>query len=212
LTLLKEKSLYNHTQILPLSLSIQSKELIMTLSSNILSIFFALSLMLLNTASQARPIDDEKRQLIDNILKQTGTTNVIPLMTNQLTSEILNLLKKKNVPLDQNLVSLVKDEASTVMYEEFILSNKFNEIFYELYDEYFSIEQLKDIAAFYDSSAGKRILSAMSDISRRSMEQAQEHSKGIGSKVQKRLMERFDEHEKQKQANTAQTNKPPNPL
>ncbi len=122
-------------------------------------------------------------------------------MTNQLVGEILGILKKKDVPLDQNLVSLVQAEAKTVMYEEFILTNKFNDIFYELYDEYFSIEQLKEIAAFYSSSAGKRALSVMPDISRRSMELAQEHSKGIGTKVQQRLMKRFDEYEKQQSPN-----------
>jgi hypothetical protein len=156
--------------------------------------------------AQARPIPEDKRVLIDDILKQTGTANVIPLMTNQLVGEILAVLKKKEVPLDQNLVALVQSEAKTVMYEEFILSNKFNEIFYALYDEHFSTKQLNEISRFYNSAAGQRALKAMPDISRRSMEQAKEHSRGIGTKVQQRLMKRFDEHEEQqKQAEISTT-------
>lgn len=170
----------------------------MTLSSKIIVACITLCFIFFNGLTQADPIPANKRQLIDDILEQTGTTNVIPLMTNQLSREILSLLKKKNVPIDQNLVALVQSEAKTVMYEEFILNNKFNDIFYGLYDEYFSIEELKEIAVFYNSSAGKRALSVMPDISRRSMEQAKEHSKGIGSKVQQRLMKRFDEFEQQK--------------
>lgn len=169
----------------------------MTSSLKKLLTCLAFSLILFNTFAHARPIADDKRVVIDEILSQTGTANVISLMTRQLAGEILDVLKNKNVPLDQNLVALVQTESNTVMYEEFILSNKFNEIFYELYDEYFSTEQLKDLAAFYRSSAGKRSLSVMSEISRRSMEQAQEHSKGIGLKVQQRLMQRFDEYEQQ---------------
>ena len=167
--------------------------------SKIIIACIALSFILPSTTIQARPIPENKRLLIDDILKLTGTSNVIPLMTNQLTVEILTILKKKDVPLDQNLVALVQSEANTVMYEEFILNNKFNDIFYELYDEHFTTEELKEIATFYNSSAGKRALIAMPDISRRSMEQAKEHSKGIGSKVQQRLMKRFDEFEKQKE-------------
>lgn len=144
---------------------------------------------------QARVISAEKRELIDQIIQQTGTAKVLPLMTNQLTNEILKLLQKKDVKIDKNLIALVQKEAKTVMYEEFVLSNKFNEIFYELYDEYFTAAQLKDIVTFYDSSAGAKLLTAMPEISRRSMTLAQEHSQGIGLKVQQRLMQRFDEAE-----------------
>tara|TARA_R110001592_G_scaffold361805_1_gene673713 strand:+ start:3496 stop:4050 length:555 start_codon:yes stop_codon:yes gene_type:complete len=170
------------------------------------SILLTLCLILLNTHVHARIISEDKKLLIDIILKQTGTTNVIPLMTNQLSGEILSILKKKDVPLDQNLVTLVQSEAKTVMYEEFILSNKFNEIFYALYDEHFSLEQLKELVAFYDTSTGKKLLSVMPDISRRSMEQAQEHSKGIGSKVQQNLIKRFDEYEQVSEKTSKKTN------
>lgn len=141
---------------------------------------------------QARSIPDSKRQLIDTIMKQTGTAKALPLLTNQLSGEILNMLNGKNVPMDQHLIHLVQQESKTVVYEEFVLSNKFNEIFYELYDEYFTEAQLQEIASFYASSTGKRLLGIMPEISRRSIEVAQEHSKGIGHKVQQRLLKRFD--------------------
>lgn len=162
--------------------------------SNWLCLIIILSCIQIN--AHARAIPDSKRQLIDIIIQQTGTEKALTLMTNQLSGEILSLLKQKNVNIDQNLIMLVQTEAKTVIYEDFVLSNKFNDIFYELYDEYFSEPQLKDIVTFYDSSAGKKLLSAMPDIGRRSLSMAQEHSKGIGSKVQQRLMKRFDEVEK----------------
>lgn len=145
--------------------------------------------------AQARVIAPEKRELIDQIIQQTGTAKILPLMTKQLVSEILKLLQSKEVNIDNSLVALVQKEANTVMYEEFVLSNKFNEIFYALYDEYFTAGQLKTIVTFYDSSAGARLLTVMPQISQRSMALAQEHSQGIGLKVQQRLMKRFDEVE-----------------
>ena len=163
-------------------------------------VFFGLVLMLSHTAALARPISAEKRELIDIIIEQTGASKFVPLMTGQLTNEIITLLQSKDVTVDRNLATLIQKEAKTVMYEEFILSNKFNDIFYELYDEYFTAKQLKVIAAFYESTAGSRILKVMPDISRRSMELAQEHSQGIGLKVQQRLMKRFDEAEKRFEA------------
>ena len=150
--------------------------------------------------AQTRPVSEPKRQAIDQILQQTGAKNALALMTRQLTGEILGLLKTKNVPVDENLARLVDHEAKKVIYEDFVLNNQFNEIFYALYDEYFSVEELREIAKFYDSPSGKRLLAAMPEISRRSLEAAQEKSKGIGYKVQQRLMQRFDEAEQKIQA------------
>jgi len=161
----------------------------------LLLLSFAFSLQ-----AQSRPITAQKRQAIDSILQQTGAKNALALMTRQLTGEILGVLKSKNVPIDQDLVKLVEHEAKKVIYEDFVLNNQFNEIFYALYDEHFSIDELKEIARFYNSPTGKRLLAAMPEISRRSMEAAQEQSKGIGYKVQQRLMQRFDEAEQKMQA------------
>lgn len=169
----------------------------------ILSVFIICLLTYSN--AQARVIALEKRELIDQIIQQTGTAKILPLMTKQLISEILKLLQSKDVNIDENLVALVQKEANTVMYEEFVLSNKFNEIFYELYDEYFTVAQLKTIVTFYDSSAGARLLTVMPQISQRSMALAQEHSKGIGLKVQQRLMKRFDEVEAKMNAQKSET-------
>jgi hypothetical protein len=148
-----------------------------------------------NIQAQTRPITEAKRKAIDSILQQTGAKNALSLMGRQLTGEILTVLKSKNVPMDEDLIKLVDQEARKVIYEDFVLNNQFNEIFYTLYDEYFSVEELQEIARFYNSPTGKRLLAAMPEISRRSLEVSQEKSKGIGYKVQQRLMQRFDEAE-----------------
>ncbi len=145
--------------------------------------------------AQARTIPEAKRIAIDSILKQTGAQNTLGLMTQQLTSEILGVLQNRGVRLDEDLIKLVEHEAKKVIYEEFVLNNQFNEIFYSLYDEYFSTDELKEIARFYNSSTGRRLLLALPEISQRSMNATREQSAGIGSKVQQRLMQRFDEAE-----------------
>lgn len=160
-----------------------------------LSIILLLCCSAMSAYSESRPIAEAKRKAIDSILQQTGAKNALNLMSRQLTAEILEVLRSKNVPLNEDLILLVDQEARTVIYEDFILNNQFNEIFYALYDEYFTLEELEEIANFYTSKTGKRLLVLMPEISRRSLEASQEKSKGIGYKVQQRLMQRFDEAE-----------------
>lgn len=161
-----------------------------------LSILLLIFCFAINGYAETRPISEAKRKAIDNILQQTGAKNALALMGRQLTGEILGVLKNKNVAIDDDLVRLVDQEARKVIYEDFVLNNQFNEIFYALYDEYFTTEELQDIVRFYNSPTGKRLLAAMPEISQRSLEASQNLSKGIGYKVQQRLMQRFDEAER----------------
>jgi hypothetical protein len=150
--------------------------------------------------AQTRPVSDAKRKAIDSIMQLTGTKNALSLMSQQLTAEILGVLQTKNVPMNEDLIKLIDHEAKKVIYEDFVLNNQFNDIFYALYDEYFSVEELKEIERFYNSPTGKRLLAAMPEISSRSLEISREKSRGIGAKVQQRLMQRFDEAEQRIQA------------
>ena len=170
-----------------------------------LSIILLLCCFAMSAYSESRPIKEEKRKAIDSILQQTGAKNALHLMSRQLTAEILEVLRSKNVPMNEDLVMLVDQEARKVIYEDFVLKNQFNEIFYALYDEYFTVEELQEIAGFYSSKTGKRLLGLMPEINRRSLEASQEKSKGIGYKVQQRLMQRFDQAEQKIQSAQEQT-------
>ncbi len=145
----------------------------------------------------AEPITPEKRKLVDQLLEINQTAKLIPLMTSGLSNQILAALSKGSNSVDKDLQKIVYSEVKTVMREEFVLNNKLNDIFYGLYDEYFSVSQMQDLVNFFNSSAGQQLMKHSIDISKRSQNEAKTHAKAIGPIVQKRVMKLLDSMEEE---------------
>jgi len=140
----------------------------------------------------AEQISPKKRDIVDQILVINQTAELIPLMTSALTGQIITAVAKGRGDIDNNLKLIIHNEVKTAIKEQFVLNNKFNDIFYGLYDEYFSTDQMQDIVNFYNSPAGKQLLKHSQDITQRSQEQAKAHAKTIGPIIQKRLIKILD--------------------
>jgi len=140
----------------------------------------------------AKQISPKKRDLVDQILVINQTANLIPLMTSSLTGKIITAISRSRGPIGNDLKLIIHKEVKTAIKEQFVLNNKFNDIFYGLYDEYFSISQMQDIVDFYNSPAGKQLIKHTGNITIRSQEQAKAHAKTVGPIIQKRLLKRFD--------------------
>jgi len=141
---------------------------------------------------QAAVLFNEKRELVDEMLKLNGTPKLVDLMTASLSGQIIAVLSKQKGTVDKMLAGLVQSEVKNSMYENFVLNNKFNEIFYTLYDDYFTTEELHEMVDYYHSAAGKKELKYMSVISNKSMQEAKAQAKVVAGEVYKRLLEKID--------------------
>jgi len=146
--------------------------------------------------SLAKALPDDKRAAIDQILELNNTTQLLPLMSSAISGQIVRAMSQRNGEVDQNLIELTQAEVKNAVHEEFVLKNKLNEIFYQLYDEYFTTKQLQEIAAFNASEAGKRLNEYSIKISQQSMITAKEVAKSIGATVHKRILTKLDKIQK----------------
>jgi len=146
--------------------------------------------------SLARTLPEDKRAAIDQILSLNNTVQLLPLMSSAISGQIIRAMSQRNGEIDQNLIELTQAEVKSAVHEEFVLKNTLNEIFYQLYDEYFTTEQLQEIAKFNASEAGKRLNEYGVKISQRSMIEAKEAAKTIGAIVHKRMLKKLDKIEK----------------
>ena len=155
-------------------------------------LYYALLLTILINPASADPITLEKRDLVDKMLEINQTAQLVPLMSSMLSRQIISALSTSSKGVDDDLAQLVHTEVKTVIREEFVLNNKLNDIFYALYDEYFTTKQMSEIVKFYSSVAGKQLIKHTGDISRRSQQEAQKHAKKVGQIVQQRVLKRLD--------------------
>ncbi len=156
-------------------------------------IFCLLCCLLLSSNIHARAIPEEKRVLIDEFLEMTGADRLTGLLAGKLTHELVSMISQKNGQLDRAVVAIIQKESQTIVYEEFVLNNKLQDIMYDLYDEYFTLQDMKNIVTFYKSPTGQRAMQHMPMISRRSMELTQEHARSLAPKIHARISQRFEE-------------------
>jgi len=149
--------------------------------------------LLVSAPLSARTIPEDKRVLIDELLEMTGAKRASNLMANKLTQELVQMLAAKNGSVDRAVVAIINKEAQTIMYEEFILNNKLYDVMYDLYDEYFTLDDMREILKFYRSSTGQRALRFLPAIQQRSMQIVREYAVSLSPKIQSRIQGRLKE-------------------
>jgi hypothetical protein len=148
-------------------------------------------------------IDKEKREMIDEMMRYSDSEQLVSYMASMLTIQMLEVLTKHHGNLDQAVADIIQDEAKTLMYEEYIVNNTLNEIFYELYDENFSTEEMKEMLAFFSTKTGQHVLKTLPKIAAQSQALAKAHAKKVGPKIQMRIQKRLKEASKAVNENTA---------
>ena len=138
-------------------------------------------------------LEAEKREPVDELLEIMQTRSLSDLMARNLTYSMVQALNQKYGHLDRAVSEIIYQEAKVIMYEEYILSGKLNDIFYDLYDEYYTAAELRALVEFYKSPAGRRTLEIGDAISRRSMNAAREHAISFGPRAQERIQKKLEQ-------------------
>jgi hypothetical protein len=138
-------------------------------------------------------IDPKKREMIDEMLRYSESEQVVSYMATMLTIQMLEMLTKRHGNIDQAVADIIQDEAKILMREEYILNNKLNEIFYKLYDENFSTEEMQTMLTFFSTETGQHVLRTLPKIAAESQTLAKAHAKAVGPKIQMRIHKRLKE-------------------
>lgn len=142
-------------------------------------------------------VSDEKKALIKEMLAETDTKGIFGAFT-QNTSEELRKTIKQVYPdvTPENLKLLELDIVGT--FEDAINSDSFYEIFYPIYDKYYTVEELREILAFYKTPVGRKTNKVMPQIMQETLQASQIWVQGVIPEVQKRIAKRMEEIKKQK--------------
>jgi hypothetical protein len=127
-------------------------------------------------------INPEKRTEIDKTLRLTGTDQKMAMVLDQM----IPMLQKGHPDVPLEFWVKFRASANTQELIEQIIP---------VYDKYYSLEDLKQINAFYESPSGQRMLQASPEVIKESMQIGQQWGSNLGKQV-------VVEIEKQKQAAT----------
>ncbi len=130
-----------------------------------------LGLLLLLFALSARAdIAPEKRQEIDRLMRLTGMVSLMDQMKGQMIANY-----RKTMPL-------VAGEFWT-RFQDRIDMKQLLERIVPIYDKHYTIEDLKAVNAFYETPAGRKLLSSLPAVMQESMQVGQQWGQELGQSI-----------------------------
>ena len=151
-----------------------------------------LTLLLLATPlfAQERKPQDEKAANIDRLLKILGAEKLQETMLDQLLPALKPLFSGNGQNDETSRKMLAR--LGELMTEE-IHKADFSSINRELYDKYFTNDEIKGLIEFYESPVGKKAIEVLPAITQEAMQRGMQVGNTVGLKAMSRLIEEFPE-------------------
>ena len=143
-------------------------------SSHLMKFLKILSVFLFFTVAAHAEITPEKKVEIEKLLKVTGIVN----LANQMLSRMITTYQK------------AYPNTSAESWERFrkkLNASELIEQIVPLYDKYYTLEDLRDINTFYESPAGKKIITTLPSLTQESMTIGQEWGDKKAAELEKEL-------------------------
>jgi len=140
---------------------------------------------------QATKEEPEKVRNIRRLLKMTGTEKLQQGMMDQMLAAV----KSATPPIpDQNGKKMI-DRLTEILGEEFKKIG-FSNMAIELYDKYFSAEEIKGLIQFYESPVGQKAIEVLPGLMQESTSRGMEMGNAAGMKSLERWLEEFPDLKK----------------
>jgi hypothetical protein len=137
-------------------------------------LFLVLALILVVGSARAAEISKEKREEIARLLKVTGMEKLM----DQIMGQMIETMRVQQPDVPNEFWEKFKKNAETSELMESVV---------ELYDKFYTVEDLKAINEFYASSAGQKILSTLPQLMQESMRVGQEWGAKAGRKAMEQI-------------------------
>ncbi len=151
--------------------------------------------LLVNTIQtiSANEIDDAKVQLIDKLLVQTGQSSIAvgKQFSGVFIQRVTEILKESNPDMDPRAYDIIEEVITTTIDEEIVVNNTLAKIMYPIYSKHFTVDELKQMVALYDTDFGKKMISVMPMVTQEGMQAGQIIGQSLGPKIQARIDERL---------------------
>src|SRR6187401_3629030 len=155
-----------------------------------LSILFMFFVAAAPAFAQQVPAKLEKAANIERLLKLTGADK----LQSQMLDQAIGMLKPLFEATGQANGASVKmtQRFSAIMTEE-LRKAELSRIAPELYDKYFSNEEIKGLIAFYESPLGQKTVQVLPALSSESMSRGQKLGEQAGERAFQRFLQEFPE-------------------
>ena len=153
-------------------------------------LFLSFLLLAIPAAAQNQPANQEKIDNIRRLLTLTGSEKLQQNVMDQFTAALRPLLM---AGLQGNQQAEKILSRMTELMSEEIKKSDFSRITVELYDKYFTNEDIKGLIQFYESPLGQKTVQVLPTLTQESVARGMEAGQLAGQRAFNRLMDEFPE-------------------
>jgi hypothetical protein len=142
--------------------------------------------------AQTRSADPEKIENIRHLLTMVGADKVRDAMMNQM----IDGLKKNLPPIGQDEQARKMTGRLMDLLREEMKKADFNTITVDLYDKYFTADEIKSLIQFYSSPVGQKATQVLPTLTQESITRGMELGEAAGTRAFTRWLNEFPELKK----------------
>lgn len=132
---------------------------------------------------------DSKREMLGKLLAQVGQTTdvLIDQLTTVYGAQLAMMLAAQGLENGDKVGAALEKELAAVLKEELASTDVFVDAVFDIYDEHFTVDELKELVEFNESPLGKKVIEITPLATQRSMEVGQKVAEKIGPKLEARV-------------------------
>lgn len=155
----------------------------------VLALFVAVICLTFSVDSFAKEksIAPEKEAAIEELFDLTMSDALVETWAELFTQLFVQAASVDRTNDEEELIRVIGEVTKEVVVEEFPSLEK---EFIPIYDEFFTLEDIEALIAFYKSPAGQKFIDVTPAFTKRSMELGQEWGAGLAPKMEMKLIEK----------------------
>jgi hypothetical protein len=152
-----------------------------------------------------KPIDPAKKAAIAHLLVSMHATDLMNQQMQMMAPSVIKLLKA-----NPDFAPEFADEFGRRFVSQ-VTTDAVVQIVTQGYADHFSMEEIKDLTAFYDSPAGKKLVELQPSIVADVVKKSQEYGQKLGMKITQDILKEHPEYYKRHTSQGAAVPPPPPP-
>lgn len=136
----------------------------------------------------AAEITAQKKTAIGSLLKVTNAIGMGTQMGEMFAQQMFTVIRQSNPQVPDSAFEIIKDESMKTLKERM---PELQGSFVELYDKYYSTEEIQQLNAFYATPVGQKSIRIMPAILQESMARGQQWGVSLAPELQQRIKDRL---------------------
>ena len=152
-------------------------------------ILILVALLTVTSASHAAEVSAEKKKAIDHLLAITNAEKTAEVMLAQIPL----LMKRSLSRLDPAIADEIIQETIRITKKRMLEERNIHRISYPIYHKHFTLEEIKELTAFYKSPLGQKISTKMPVVAQEIMQATNAYSKSLQPEIQAAIKKIIEE-------------------